>query len=99
MKPELMESYLQVRAERWLNLTSVVFNKWGIKKLFDEAGKTIQLDSQTKHPVISPVVRVVVNASHPLRMYFEQVRRAIGVIGRISLLLKIYSLYQHELRV
>lgn len=79
-----MESYLQVRAERWLNLTSVVFNKWGISKLFDETGKTIQLDSQTRRPIITPVDRVVVNATHPLRAYFEQVSYLVIMPLRMS---------------
>lgn len=71
--PELMENYLKVRAERWLNLTSYVFAKWHIKALFDETGKTISIDGETSRPVIDPVQRVVVNATHPYRKYFEQV--------------------------
>lgn len=68
-----MENYLKVRAERWLNLTSYVFRKWKIQKLFDEAGKTITIDKRSGRPVIKPVDRVVVNTTHPFRQYFEQV--------------------------
>ena len=71
--PELMESYLKVRAERWLNLTSYVFSKWSIKTLFDETGKTIKMDIKTGRPLIEPVQRVVVNTTNPFRKYFEQV--------------------------
>ena len=69
-----MESYLKVRAERWLNLTSYVFAKWGIKTLFDETGKTITLDKTSGRPNIDPVKRVVVNATNPYRKYFEKVK-------------------------
>ena len=72
--PELMESYLKVRAERWLNLTSYVFSKWNISVLFDETGKTIRMDPSNGRPLIKPVERVIVNATHPHRQYFEQVR-------------------------
>ncbi|XP_067950760.1 uncharacterized protein [Watersipora subatra] len=70
--PELMENYLKVRGERWLNLTSYVFAKWGIRTLYDETGKTISLDKATGRPDIAPVQRVVVNATNPFRSYFEQ---------------------------
>lgn len=71
--PELMESYLKVRSERWLNLTSYVFGKWNISLLFDETGKTIRMDPSTGRPLIKPVERVIVNSTHPHRAYFEQV--------------------------
>lgn len=77
-----MESYLKVRAERWLNLTSYVFGKWNITLLFDETGKTIRMDKATGRPLIKPVERVVVNATHPHRQYFEQVSMiSHGTIG------------------